>query len=80
MNTKTSNSHGTDDDRSVSLPAHVLDRVETRLPRTAFETRDEYITYVLEEVLARLDDGDAEAYEAVDEGEIESRLESLGYL
>lgn len=68
---------------SVDVPGRVLDRVESRLPRTRFDSTDEYVTYVLEEVLARVeeaDDGGADAGERVDEREVEERLESLGYL
>jgi hypothetical protein len=80
MNTNTSDSLSDSDTRDVSLPAHVLDRVDDRLPRTNFDTSDEYVTYVLEEVLARVEDASDDEYESVDEREVENRLKSLGYM
>lgn len=79
-NTNTSDSRSDEDTREVSLPAHILDRVDGRLPRTNFESSDEYIAYVLEEVLARVEDESGDEYESVDEREVESRLKSLGYM
>jgi hypothetical protein len=66
--------------RDVALPAPLVDRLEARLPRTEFETVDEYAEFVLREVLARVEgEGDTD-YDEVDQREVESRLESLGYL
>lgn len=66
---------------TVDLPTHIVDRVEKRLPRTEFESSDDYITYVLEEVLYRVEETtDDDDYEGVDETEVKQRLESLGYL
>lgn len=68
-----------EDARSVHLPDRVLARVDARLQRTRFDSRAAYVTYVLEEVLARVEDGDDGGRE-VDEREVQQRLESLGYL
>ena len=66
---------------SVELPTRVTDRVEKRLPRTEFDTSAEYITYVVEEVLYRVEkETDDDDFEAVDEDEVKDRLKSLGYL
>ncbi|MDG5776834.1 hypothetical protein VB773_22000 [Haloarculaceae archaeon H-GB2-1] len=64
----------------VTLPASLVDRVEDRLPRTDFDTAAEYVAFVLEETLARVEDGTDEDAESVGEAEVEKRLESLGYL
>lgn len=66
---------------SVELPAEIVERVDARLPRTEFGSTDEYITHVLETVLATVEaeTGDGEA-ETVDEDQVRDRLESLGYL
>jgi Arc/MetJ-type ribon-helix-helix transcriptional regulator len=66
--------------RAVELPDHVHARVENRLPRTDFETVDDYVTYVLEAVLAEVEDATPESHDDVDEAEIQRRLQSLGYL
>jgi len=67
--------------RTVELPARVVDRVEDRLPRTEWGDPAEYVTYVMEEVLYRVEQETADDdFEAVDEAEIQDRLKSLGYL
>ncbi|QSW97915.1 hypothetical protein [Haloterrigena alkaliphila] len=65
---------------TISVPASVYERVERRLERSEFETADEYATFVLEEVLARVEDETDEAASSVDQEEVETRLEALGYL
>lgn len=67
--------------REVVLPAEIVSRVENRLPRTEWETPEEYITYVMEEVLYHVEaETDEDEFEPVDEQEVKDRLESLGYL
>ena len=64
----------------VALPDHVVSKVEARLQRTDFDTVEEYVTFVMEETLARVEaQTDTEAT-TVDEEEVRTRLESLGYL
>lgn len=66
---------------STDIPARIIDRVEDRLPRTEFDTPSEYITYVMEEVLYRVEqETEDDDFEAVDEEEVKDRLKSLGYL
>ena len=66
---------------AVELPARIVDRVESRLPRTEFESEAEYITFALEEVLYRVEEEtEDDDYEEVDEDEVKDRLKSLGYL
>lgn len=74
------NLESTADVRTVALPESVVARVEGRLAHTEFDTPEEYITYALEELLVQVDDETDDNYESVSEGEIESRLKSLGYL
>lgn len=66
--------------RMVALPESVLDRVENRLPYTEFDTSEAYVTYALEELLSQVVEVSDDDYEAAAEGEVESRLKSLGYL
>lgn len=66
---------------SVELPERIVDRVEARLPRTEWEDSAEYITYVMEEVLYRVEqETEDDDFKAVDQAEVEDRLKSLGYL
>lgn len=67
--------------RTIKLPERIVDRVEDRLPRTEWDEPEEYITYVLEEVLYRVEkETENDDFEPVDETEVKSRLKSLGYL
>lgn len=67
--------------RPVELPERIVERVEARVPRTEWETPAEYITFVLEEVLYRVEaETEDDDYEPVDEAEVKERLKSLGYL
>lgn len=70
----------TDETRSVTLPASLVERVETRLAYTRYDTPDEYVAFVLEETLARVAAETEGTPDAVDESEVQDRLESLGYL
>lgn len=65
----------------IELPTRIVDRTEARLPRTEFESVAEYITYVMEEVLYRVEqETEDDDFEPVDEEEVKDRLKSLGYL
>ena len=67
--------------RTVELPKRIVDRTEARLPRTEWDEPEEYITYVMEEVLYRVEKETADDdFEPVDEEAVKSRLKSLGYL
>jgi Arc/MetJ-type ribon-helix-helix transcriptional regulator len=67
--------------RSVDLPDRIVKRVEARLPRTEFDDVAEYVTFVMEEVLYRVEkETEDDDFEAVDEDEVKDRLKSLGYL
>jgi len=66
---------------TVELPERIVERVEARLPRTEFDSSAEYITYVMEEVLYRVEEEtEDDDFEPVDEDEVKDRLKSLGYL
>lgn len=67
--------------QSVNLPKQVVKRVEDRITRTEFNSESEYITYVLEEVLYRVEqETRRDDVEPVNEEEVKDRLKSLGYL
>lgn len=67
----------------LSIPDNLADRIDSRVQHTNFESSDAYATYVLSEVLTRVErNTDTEAAEestASDEA-VEDRLQSLGYL
>ena len=66
--------------RNLAVPDRLVSRVERRLPRTDFDAPEEYVAYVLEEVLAQVESEASDSYEQVDDDEVEQRLQSLGYL
>jgi hypothetical protein len=67
--------------QSLEIPERIVDRVNDRLPRTEWDTPEEYITFVMEEVLYRVEqETEDDDFEAVDEQEVKDRLKSLGYL
>lgn len=70
-----------EDTRPLDIPERIVERVEARLQRTEWDTAEEYVTYVLEEVLYHVEEEtDDEEFEPVDEDEIKNKLEALGYL
>lgn len=70
-----------DQTRAVELPERIVERVEERLPRTEFDSTPEYVTFVMEEVLYRVEkETEDDDFEPVDEDEVKDRLKSLGYL
>lgn len=66
---------------AVNIPDRIASRIEDRLPRSEFDSHDEYVTFILEEVLfqveSQTEDG---AYDSTHEEEVTERLQSLGYL
>lgn len=67
--------------KALDLGEEIVSRVEGRLSRTEFDTVEEYVTYVLEEVLSQVEaDTEDEDFQAVDEAQVKDRLRSLGYL
>ncbi|MFC6717170.1 hypothetical protein ACFQGT_06255 [Natrialbaceae archaeon GCM10025810] len=67
--------------KSIELPESVYSRVGDRVSHSPFDTPDEYVAFVLEEVLGRVEDAsDLETANQVDQDEVETRLEALGYL
>lgn len=66
---------------TVELSADIVSRVNERVKRTEFEDVNDYVTYVLEEILYHAEEeNNLSDAEAVDEQEVRDRLESLGYL
>lgn len=83
--------HADENTTNVAIRDSIHERVVARIDRSDFETPAEYVEFTLEEVLSRVESGeemaggvgsdplDREDDEERSE-EVESRLESLGYL
>lgn len=70
-----------DDGRTaVALRDDVHERIRARVERTDFESPAAYVEFAMEEVLARVEEVEAETEGGDDDlAEVERRLESLGY-
>jgi len=66
-------------DVTVKIPKEIYEKIEERIKDTEFKSVDEYVTYVLKEVLASLEE-DEEVFSEEEEEKVKERLRALGYL
>ena len=66
-------------DKAVYLPAELYDRVKERAESTDFASIEEYVTFVLQEVLKE-EEPEEMAMDSEQEKEVKKRLRALGYL
>ena len=65
--------------RAVVLPAELYGRIEERVTAGSFGSVDEYVIFVLEEVIK--EEGEEErTFSEAEEEEVKKRLKALGYL
>lgn len=62
--------------KAVSLPSELYSRVEKRAKSTGFNSIDDYVAFVLEEVIK--EEGET-VISQEDEAEVKRRLRALGY-
>lgn len=65
--------------KAVFLPQDLYEKVEERVGATEFGSVEEYVTFVLEEVLKEEGEGET-VFSEEEEEEVKKRLKSLGYL
>ena len=65
--------------KSISVPADIYDKIEERVKATEFGSVDEYVLFILEEVL-KDEEEEEQAYTEADEAEVRKRLKALGYM
>ena len=65
--------------RTVSLPEELCKKIETRIRDTEFDSVEEYVLFVLEEVIKDEREEEVPVGEE-DEEEVKKRLKALGYL
>ncbi len=63
----------------IKIPAQLHKRIKERIKETDFSSVSDYVTYVLREVLASLDEG-SEVFTEEEEQKVKERLRALGYL
>ena len=66
--------------KEVKIPKEIYERIEKRIEETEFKSVDEYVTYVLKEVLASLEEEEEEVFTEEEEEKVKERLRALGYL
>jgi len=70
---------GKKEKKAVFLPGELYSKIEERVKATDFGSVEEYVIFVLEEVLKN--EGEEEqAFSKEDEEEVKKRLKALGYL
>ena len=67
------------ENKAVFLPAELYDRVKKRVEATGFASVNEYVLFVLSEVLKEEEDEEIVLSDEQEE-EVKKRLRSLGYL
>ena len=72
---------------SVKIPSALAERVKGRLPGSDFKTIDEYVAYIVDQVVTELEGGTAPAakqpenvFSKEDQASVEQRLRDLGYM
>lgn len=66
------------DRKAVFMPAELYSKIEERAKGAHFGSVDEYVKFVLEEVIKE-EDGES-AFSEEEEREVKKRLKDLGYL
>ncbi len=64
----------------IRIPKDLINRIKEHIRETEFESVDEYVTFVLEEVIKEVDEEPEEVYSEKDEEKVKGRLRALGYL
>jgi len=64
--------------KTVSLTGELYGKIEQRIAGTEFRSVDEYVNFVLEEVLK--EEEPETTFSKEDEEEVKKRLKTLGYL
>jgi len=65
--------------KPVYLSTELYNRIAARAKSTGFDSVDDYVLFVLEEVV-KDDEDEAQAISKEDEEEVKKRLKSLGYI
>lgn len=66
--------------REVKIPEEIYEKIEKRIEEMEFKSVDEYVTYVLREVLVSLEEEEEEVFTEEEEEKVKERLRALGYI
>jgi Arc/MetJ-type ribon-helix-helix transcriptional regulator len=65
---------------TISIPTPLAEKIKKRIEGTGFTSLSSYVTYVLREVLAGMEEESDDAFSKEDEERVKDRLRALGYL
>ncbi|KAA0014044.1 MAG: CopG family transcriptional regulator [Thermoplasmata archaeon] len=66
---------------TISIPTALAEKIKKKIEGTGFHSLSSYVTYVLRELLASMEEEEAgEALTKEEEKKIKERLRALGYL
>jgi len=66
--------------KEIKISDELYEKIEKNLSDYGFETVDEYVEFVLKEVLEDKSEGDEQVFSEEEEEIIKKRLRDLGYL
>lgn len=64
----------------ISIPKTLYEKTKARIEGTDFDSVSEYVTYVLREVLANLEEEKDLTLTKEEEDKVKERLKALGYI
>jgi Arc/MetJ-type ribon-helix-helix transcriptional regulator len=70
---------------TVSIPRPLYEKMKKRIEKTGFTSVSDYVTYILREVMASIDEEERKGktstgFDKRDEEKVKERLRALGYL
>jgi Arc/MetJ-type ribon-helix-helix transcriptional regulator len=69
---------------TIHLPKELADRIQRRLKESDFKNMDEYVAYVLSQIMDEIEGNSSPKSEDVftkkEQGDVEEHLRSLGYM
>jgi Arc/MetJ-type ribon-helix-helix transcriptional regulator len=69
---------------TVHLPKELAERIRRRLEKSDFKNMDDYVAYVLGQILDEIEGANApkteEVFSKKEQGDVEDHLRSLGYM
>jgi Arc/MetJ-type ribon-helix-helix transcriptional regulator len=65
---------------TISIPTPLAEKIKKRIKGTGFHSLSSYVTYVLREVIAGIEEEKEEVFTKDDEEKVKERLRALGYL
>ena len=68
------------DTRAIYVSADLYDRVQQRVSEADFNSVDEYVAFVLEEIIKDEEQEERPSFSKEEEEEVKKRLRALGYL